>query len=88
MTLRPGAGRLTGSLDIYLSAVANRTNEVMNILALWGTIAMPLLVVTSFYGMNISLPLEKDPYALVPIGLRMVASTMVVFIYIRRKHWM
>ncbi|MEJ2008632.1 MAG: magnesium transporter CorA family protein [Acidobacteriota bacterium] len=79
---------LTGSLDIYLSAVANRTNEVMKILTLWGTIAMPLLVLTSFYGMNIRLPLEKDPYALIPIGLVMVASTIIVFIYIRRKHWL
>ena len=79
---------LTGSLDIYLSAVANRTNEVMKILTLWGTIAMPLLVLTSFYGMNIKLPLEKDPYALIPIGLIMVASTVTVFIYLRRKHWM
>jgi magnesium transporter len=79
---------LTGSLDIYLSAVANRTNEVMKILTLWGTIAMPLLVLTSFYGMNIRLPLEKEPYALIPIGLIMVASTIVVIIYIRRKHWM
>jgi len=79
---------LTGSLDIYLSAVANRTNEVMKILTLWGTIAMPLLVLTSFYGMNIRLPLEKNPYALIPIGLLMVASTVLVFIYLRRKHWM
>jgi magnesium transporter len=79
---------LTGSLDIYLSAVANRTNEVMKILTLWGTIAMPLLVLTSFYGMNIRLPLEKEPYALVPIGLIMVVSTIIVFIYLRRKHWM
>ena len=79
---------LTGSLDIYLSAVANRTNEVMKILTLWGTIAMPLLVLTSFYGMNIRLPLEKYPYALIPIGLVMLASTIIVFFYIRRKHWM
>lgn len=79
---------LTGSLDIYLSAVANRTNEVMKILTLWGTIAMPLLVLTSFYGMNIRLPLEKDPYALIPIGLIMVASTIIVYIYIRRRRWM
>jgi magnesium transporter len=79
---------LTGSIDIYLSAVANRTNEVMKILTLWGTIAMPLLVLTSFYGMNIRLPFEQNPYALVPIGLIMVASTIIVFIYIRRRHWM
>jgi magnesium transporter len=79
---------LTGSLDIYLSAVANRTNEVMKILTLWGTIAMPLLVITSFYGMNIKLPLEHDPHALIPVGLLMVASTIAVVVYIRRKHWL
>lgn len=79
---------LAGSIDVYLSAVANRTNEVMKILTLWGTIAMPLLVLTNFYGMNVRLPLEQNPYALAPIGLIMVASTILVFIYIRRKHWM
>lgn len=30
---------LSGSLDIYLSAVANRTNEVMKVLTIWGTVA-------------------------------------------------
>ena len=28
---------LSGALDIYLSAVANRTNEVMKVLTIWGT---------------------------------------------------
>lgn len=79
---------LTGSMDIYLSAVSNRTNEVMKILTLWGTIALPLLVLTSFYGMNIPLPFEHNPYALIPIGLIMLASTIIIFIYIRRKHWL
>lgn len=79
---------LTGSMDIYLSAVANRTNEVMKILTLWGTIALPLLVLTSFYGMNIPLPFEHSRYALIPIGLIMVVSTIIIFIYFRRKHWL
>jgi len=79
---------LTGSMDIYLSAVSNRTNEVMKILTLWGTIALPLLVLTSFYGMNIPLPFEHNRYALIPIGLIMLALTIIIFLYIRRKHWM
>ncbi|HUZ46000.1 MAG TPA: magnesium transporter CorA family protein [Terriglobia bacterium] len=78
---------LTGSLDIYLSAVANRTNEVMKILTLWGTIAMPLLVLTSFYGMNVELPFQRNPHALAALGGIMAASTVAIFIYIRRKHW-
>ena len=78
---------LTGSLDIYLSAVANRTNEVMKILTIWGTIALPLLILTSFYGMNVDLPLQKHPHVLAVLGLLMAASVLAVYYYFRRKHW-
>src|SRR5437899_11449182 len=44
---------LTGSLDIYLSSVANRTNQVMKVLTVLGTIDLPDVVISSFYGMNI-----------------------------------
>jgi len=78
---------LTGSLDIYLSAVANRTNEVMKILTIWGTIAIPLLILTSFYGMNIKLPLQGHPYIMEILVAAMGASALVIFYYFRRKHW-
>jgi len=78
---------LTGSLDIYLSAVANRTNEVMKILTIWGTIALPLLILTSFYGMNVDLPLQKHPHVIAILGLLMAALVLVVYYYFRRKHW-
>jgi magnesium transporter len=78
---------LTGSLDIYLSAVANRTNEVMKILTIWGTIALPLLILTSFYGMNVDLPFQKHPDVLAIIALAMGVSVLVIYRYFRRKHW-
>jgi magnesium transporter len=78
---------LTGSLDIYLSAMANRTNEVMKVLTLWGTVAMPMLILTSFYGMNIKLPLQDHPGALPLLLLTMVGSTAGVIYYFWRKHW-
>jgi magnesium transporter len=78
---------LTGSLDIYLSAVANRTNEVMKILTIWGTIALPLLILTSFYGMNVDLPLQKHPHVIAILGLLMAASVLVIYYYFQRKHW-
>lgn len=45
---------LTGAMDIYLSSVANRTNQVMKVLVLTvlGTIALPAIGITSFFGMN------------------------------------
>ena len=33
---------LTGSLDVYLSSVANRTNQVMKVLTILGTVALPV----------------------------------------------
>jgi len=78
---------LTGSLDIYLSAVANRTNEVMKVLTIYGTVALPLVIITGFFGMNLKLPWMESPYgALYAIAL-MVLSTLGVLYYFKRKHW-
>src|SRR5712675_2037000 len=63
---------LTGSLDIYLSAVANRTNEVMKVLTVWGTVALPLVVITGFFGMNLPLPWQHNPWGAVYASLLMV----------------
>jgi magnesium transporter len=79
---------LAGSLDIYLSAVANRTNEVMKVLTIWGTIALPLVIITGFFGMNFPLGLENSPHGIwVAVGV-MVASTVSVLAYFKRKRWL
>jgi len=78
---------LTGSLDIYLSAVANRTNEVMKVLTVWGTVALPPVIITGFFGMNLHLPWMQDHYgAWYATGL-MITSTVGILIYFRRKGW-
>ncbi|MFB3921613.1 MAG: magnesium transporter CorA family protein [Terriglobia bacterium] len=78
---------LTGSLDIYLSAVANRTNEVMKILTIYGTVALPFLVFTGFYGMNIPLPLQENRSMPVVLALVMGICALGIYAYFRRKHW-
>ena len=78
---------LTSSLDIYLSAVANRTNEVMKVLTIYGTVALPLVIITGFFGMNLPLPLQDKPHGTaIAIGL-MVLSTVIVLVYFKRKRW-
>lgn len=78
---------LTGSLDIYLSAVANRTNEVVKVLTVYGTVALPLVVITGFFGMNLHLPWMNSHYgAWYATGL-MVLSSIWVLWYFRRKGW-
>jgi magnesium transporter len=78
---------LTGSLDIYLSAVANRTNEVMKVLTIYGTVALPLVIITGFFGMNLKLPWMESAHGVAyAIGL-MILSTLLVLYYFKRKHW-
>jgi magnesium transporter len=78
---------LSGSLDIYLSAVANRTNEVMKVLTIWGTVALPLVIITGFFGMNLPLPLQNTPHGTaLAVGI-MLASTAVTLLYFKRKGW-
>ena len=45
--------RLAGALDIYMSSIANRNAEATKTLTLLGTAALPGLVITSIFGMNI-----------------------------------
>jgi len=78
---------LAGSLDIYLSAVANRTNNVMKVLTIWGTIALPLVIITSFFGMNLKLPWENQPNGLWYAVALMGISTVSVLIFFRKKGW-
>jgi magnesium transporter len=43
---------LTGAMDVYLSTVSNRLNEVMKRLTIVATIFMPLTFIVGFFGMN------------------------------------
>lgn len=44
----------TSFVDVYLSSVANRTNEVMRVLTIMATVFIPLTFLAGIYGMNFS----------------------------------
>ena len=48
--------RVTGILEVNLSTVSNRLNQVMKVLTVMSTIFLPLTVLTGMWGMNIDLP--------------------------------
>ena len=79
---------LSGMLDIYLSSVSNRMNEVMKVLTVIATIFIPLTFVAGIYGMNFKYMPELDQtwsYPAILILMLVVALLMVV--YFRRKKW-
>ncbi len=50
----------TGLMDVYLSAVSNKMNEIMKLLTIVSAIFIPLTFIAGVYGMNFSR--EKSPY--------------------------
>jgi magnesium transporter len=85
---------LTGSaLDTYLSAVNNRMNEVMKVLAVITTLFMPLSFLAGFFGMNFFQPLtpldawtSRTAFALMLVA--MLLSPVVMAIWMRRRGWL
>jgi magnesium transporter len=79
---------LSGMLDIYLSSMSNRLNEVMKMLTIIATIFMPLSFIASLYGMNFKNMPELQwqyGYYVAVAFMGLIAGSMLW--YFRRKHW-
>jgi magnesium transporter len=80
---------LNNTLDIYLSSVANRTNEVMKVLTVLGTIAIPALAISGIYGMNLKgLPFEESPHGALWVGGMTIVATAILLYFLRRFKWL
>jgi magnesium transporter len=80
---------LSGMLDMYLSSVSNRMNEVMKVLTIIATIFIPLTFIAGVYGMNFRYMPElgwRWGYFIV-LGLMVVIGILMV-LFFRRKKWM
>jgi magnesium transporter len=79
---------LTGSMDVYLSSVANRTNQVMKVLTILGTIALPSIVISGFFGMNTKdLPFMESPHATELVVVLMIAATVTLLWVLKKFRW-
>lgn len=77
--------RASGLVDIYLSSLSNRMNEVMKVLAIITTIFMPLTFIAGIYGMNFDnmpeLHTENGYYII--MGIMAVTALIMVGIFAR-----
>lgn len=80
---------LSGLLDLYMSSISNRMNEVMKVLTIIATIFIPLTFVAGIYGMNFEYMPElhwRWSYPLLWLGMILMAGGM--FIFFKRKQWL
>jgi magnesium transporter len=79
----------SGMLDVYLSSVNNRMNEIMKVLTIIATLFMPLTFISSIYGMNFRyMPELEWRWGYPAVMLLMGAIAGLMFGYIRDKKWL
>jgi len=79
----------SGMLDIYLSSVSNRLNEVMKVLTIIATIFIPLTFIVGIYGMNFRfMPEIAWPWGYPLVWAIMLAVTITMLAYFRKKRWL
>jgi magnesium transporter len=77
-----------GLLDVYLSSVSNRTNEVMKVLTIMASIFIPLTFIAGVYGMNFEFMPELHHRLAYPILLTvMVVMAVAMVWYFQRRGW-
>lgn len=80
---------LAGMLDIYLSSLSNKMNEVMKVLTIIATIFIPLTFIAGVYGMNFKYMPEIDwDYGYYFAWGIMVAVGAIMIIYFKKNKWL
>jgi magnesium transporter len=84
----------SGLMDLYLSVVSNRLNEIMKVLTVISTVFIPLTFIVGVYGMNFdtsspwNMPELKSRYGYpVVMGLMLVIATGMLWAF-RRRGWL
>ncbi len=76
-------------LEVYLTAITNRTNEVMKVLTIYATIVLPMVVITGYFGMNFQhLPLLESRYGVMVVNVLMLGMTVGLLYYFRKQKWL
>jgi len=80
---------ISGLLDIYISSVSNKMNEVMKVLTVFASIFIPLTFLTGIYGMNFEyMPELKMHWTYPTLWAAFVTIPAVLLVYFKRKNWL
>lgn len=79
---------ITNVLSLQLSLASFRTNEVMRVLTLFSVFFMPLTFIAGVYGMNFMfMPELRHPFGYPLVLGIMIAVSLTIFIWFRKKRW-
>lgn len=79
---------LTGYLDLYMSMVGNKMNEVMKVLTIISTIFIPITFIAGVYGMNFKyIPELEWRWGYFGAWGLMALSAGLMILFFKKKHW-
>ena len=81
---------LTGAMDVYLSTVSNRLNDVMKKLTVIATIFLPLAWVTGFFGQNFGWMVGqiRSPAIFFTLGIGLeIVTVAALFLLFKKRGW-
>jgi magnesium transporter len=75
-------------MELYVSSLSMRTNEVMRVLTIISTIFIPLTFLVGVYGMNFEhMPELHWEYGYISLWIVMIALSMSMLAFFKRKKW-
>ncbi len=78
----------SGLVDLYVSSVSQRMNEVMQVLTIMASIFIPLTFIAGIYGMNFEyMPELKWRYGYPMVWALMVGCAIGMLWFFKRKKW-
>ncbi|MHC5008826.1 MAG: magnesium/cobalt transporter CorA [Planctomycetota bacterium] len=78
----------SGLLDVYLSSLSNRMNEIMKVLTIFAAIFIPLTFIAGIFGMNFEWMPELGLKWAYPATLALMSALAVVMlVFFRTKGW-
>lgn len=87
-TIETSRDILSSMLDIYLSSISNRMNEIMKVLTIIATIFIPLTFIAGVYGMNFENMPELDwNYGYFIILVFMLTIFISMLLFFKKKKW-
>jgi len=79
----------SGLLDIYVSSVSNKMNEVMKVLTMFASIFIPLTFIAGIYGMNFDyMPELRWRWAYPVLWAIFIAIPVILLVYFKKRRWL
>ncbi len=80
---------ISGMLDMYLSSISNKMNEVMKVLTIIATIFIPITFVAGVYGMNFKFMPELEwQWGYLAVWAVIISVAAAMLVYFKKKNWL